>query len=118
MQTSGHRLRDVEQHHPLLSSGEEEVTVGRVWFIQDGCGMVCASMTWFLVMYAEFVVNFVMLLPSKSFWYSLINGVAFNFLAVLALASHLRTMLTDPVRSELGKKKKKKCLDGYSAEFD
>ncbi|KAL6478801.1 hypothetical protein MHYP_G00122340 [Metynnis hypsauchen] len=30
------------------------------------------------------------------FWYSLINGVAFNFLAVLALASHLRTMLTDP----------------------
>lgn len=98
MQTSGHRLRDVEQHHPLLSSGEEEVTVGRLWFIQDGCGMVCASMTWFLVMYAEFVVNFVMLLPSKNFWYTLINGVAFNFLAVLALASHLRTMLTDPVR--------------------
>lgn len=98
MQSSGHRLRDVEQHHPLLGSGEEEVVVGRIWFIQDGCGMVCAFMTWFLVLYAEFVVNFVMLLPSKSFWYSLINGVAFNFLAVLALASHLRTMLTDPVR--------------------
>ncbi|KAJ8248975.1 hypothetical protein GJAV_G00229800 [Gymnothorax javanicus] len=31
-----------------------------------------------------------------SFWYSLINGIAFNCLAVLALTSHLRTMLTDP----------------------
>ncbi|XP_042600434.1 palmitoyltransferase ZDHHC7-like [Cyprinus carpio] len=96
MQSSGHRLRDVEQHQPLLSGGEEEVAASRVWFIQDSCGMVCAFITWFLVMYAEFVVNFVMLLPSKSFWYSLINGVAFNFLAVLALTSHLRTMLTDP----------------------
>lgn len=100
MQSSGHRLRDVEQHQPLLSGGEEEVAAGRVWFIQDSCGMVCAFMTWFLVMYAEFVVNFVMLLPSKSFWYTLINGVAFNFLAVLALTSHLRTMLTDPVRKD------------------
>uniref|UniRef100_A0A3P9P9C0 Palmitoyltransferase n=1 Tax=Poecilia reticulata TaxID=8081 RepID=A0A3P9P9C0_POERE len=44
----------------------------------------------------EFVVNFVMLLPAKNFWYSLLNGATFNSLAVLALASHLRTMLTDP----------------------
>lgn len=115
MQSSNHRLRDMEQHHPLLStSGDVEagglgagVIVGSshaghtggnrtLWFIQDSCGMVCATMTWFLVLYAEFVVNFVMLLPAKSFWYSLLNGAAFNSLAVLALASHLRTMLTDP----------------------
>ncbi|XP_028812791.1 palmitoyltransferase ZDHHC7 isoform X2 [Denticeps clupeoides] len=31
-----------------------------------------------------------------SFWYSFFNGMAFNVLAVLALSSHLRTMLTDP----------------------
>lgn len=117
MQSSNHRLRDMEQHHPLLSAGSDVETgslaggviVGvphsghtaanrTLWFIQDSCGMVCAGMTWFLVLYAEFVVNFVMLLPSKSFWYSLLNGAAFNSLAVLALASHLRTMLTDPVR--------------------
>lgn len=117
MQSSNHRLRDMEQHHPLLSAGPDVeagslaggVIVGvphsghtaanrTLWFIQDSCGMVCAGMTWFLVLYAEFVVNFVMLLPSKSFWYSLLNGAAFNSLAVLALASHLRTMLTDPVR--------------------
>lgn len=107
----------MEQHHPLLSAGGDVETgslaagvmVGgahashtagnrTLWFIQDGCGMVCATMTWFLVLYAEFVVNFVMLLPAKNFWYSLLNGATFNSLAVLALASHLRTMLTDPVR--------------------
>ncbi|KAM9409479.1 palmitoyltransferase ZDHHC7 isoform 1-T1 [Pholidichthys leucotaenia] len=115
MQSSNHRLRDMEQHHPLLSAGADVesgslaagVMVGgshtghtagnrTVWFIQDSCGMVCATMTWFLVLYAEFVVNFVMLLPAKNFWYSLLNGATFNSLAVLALASHLRTMLTDP----------------------
>lgn len=106
MQSTGHRLRDVEQHHPLLASEEEEEQLKgvcsasgeRVWFIQDSCGIVCAVMTWFLVFYAGFVVNCVMLLPSKNFWFSLVNGVAFNFLGVLALSSHIRTMLTDPVR--------------------
>uniref|UniRef100_A0A3B3Q7B4 Palmitoyltransferase n=1 Tax=Paramormyrops kingsleyae TaxID=1676925 RepID=A0A3B3Q7B4_9TELE len=102
MQSSGHRLHDMEQHRPLLGQEEELAhgasarIVDRVWFIQDGCGMICAVLTWFLVLYADFVVTFVMLLPSKSFWYSLVNGVAFNGLALLALASHLRTMLTDP----------------------
>ncbi|KAG2470103.1 ZDHC7 Palmitoyltransferase, partial [Polypterus senegalus] len=103
MQSSGHRLRDVE-HHPLITGEEdydgppsENEISDRIWFIRDGCGMICAIMTWLLVLYADFVVTFVMLLPSKNFWYSLINGVAFNFLAVLALSSHLRTMLTDPM---------------------
>lgn len=101
--SSGHRLRDVEQQRPLLD-GEEAVESSshseakRLWFIQDCCGMVCAFITWFLVFFADFVVTFVMLLPSRSFWYAVVNGVVFNSLAVLALASHLRTMLTDPVR--------------------
>lgn len=106
MQSSGHRLREVE-HHPLLAendcydSSSSECDAGdRLWFIRDSCGMVCAVMTWLLVVYADFVVTFVMLLPSKDFWYSLVNGVLFNGLAVLALSSHLRTMLTDPVSME------------------
>lgn len=105
---SGHRLRDVEQQRPLLDDDDEEDAAARrrshgdrkqLWFIQDGCGMVCAFITWFLVFFADFVVTFVMLLPSRSFWYAAVNGVVFNGLAVLALASHLRTMLTDPVRT-------------------
>lgn len=101
--SSGHRLRDVEQQRPLLD-GEEVVESSShseakpLWFIQDCCGMVCAFITWFLVFFADFVVTFVMLLPSRSFWYAVVNGVVFNSLTVLALASHLRTMLTDPVR--------------------
>lgn len=103
-----HRLRemDQQQQRPLLQ-GESSVVGGssvgipsdstQLWFIQDGCGMVCAFITWFLVLYADFVVTFVMLLPAKSMWYAVVNGVLFNCLAVLALASHLRTMLTDPV---------------------
>ncbi|KAG8144156.1 hypothetical protein E2320_001266 [Naja naja] len=96
------RLREVE-HHPLLAendcydSSSSACDAGdRLWFIRDSCGMVCAVMTWLLVVYADFVVTFVMLLPSKDFWYSLVNGVLFNGLAVLALSSHLRTMLMDP----------------------
>ncbi|KAJ4921848.1 hypothetical protein JOQ06_021671 [Pogonophryne albipinna] len=104
--SSGHRLRDVEQQRPLLVGEEEQgvkeverIPLGetkRLWFIPDCCGIVCAFITWFLVFYADFVVTFVMLLPSRSFWYAVINGVLFNSLAVLALTSHLRAMLTDP----------------------
>ncbi|XP_012683544.1 palmitoyltransferase ZDHHC7-like [Clupea harengus] len=101
-----HRLRemDQQQQRPLLQ-GDSTVGVGpagipsdstQLWFIQDGCGLICAFITWFLVLYADFVVTFVMLLPAKSVWYAVVNGVLFNGLAVLALTSHLRTMLTDP----------------------
>lgn len=108
MPSAGHRLRDVE-YRPLLtdtdscdssssssSSAEADVTDG-VWFIRDGCGMACAAVTWLLVVYADFVVTFVVLVSSRDFWYSVLNGVLFNCLAALALCSHLRTMLTDPV---------------------
>ena len=96
---------DQQQQRPLLQ-GDSTVGVGpagipsdstQLWFIQDGCGLICAFITWFLVLYADFVVTFVMLLPAKSVWYAVVNGVLFNGLAVLALTSHLRTMLTDPV---------------------
>ena len=67
-----------------------------MWFIRDGCGIVFAVVTWFLVLYAEFVVLFVMLIPSGDYMYSAINGIVFSLLAFLALASHCRAMLTDP----------------------
>lgn len=109
MALQSHRLRemDQQQQRPLLQGDSASVGDGgggsgvssdstQLWFIQDGCGMVCAFITWFLVLYADFVVTFVMLLPAKSVVYAVGNGVLFNALAVLALASHLRTMLTDP----------------------
>ncbi|XP_014986644.1 palmitoyltransferase ZDHHC3 isoform X2 [Macaca nemestrina] len=99
-----HHFRDIERKPEYLQP-EKCVPppypgpVGTMWFIRDGCGIACAIVTWFLVLYAEFVVLFVMLIPSRDYVYSIINGIVFNLLAFLALASHCRAMLTDPVRT-------------------
>ncbi|XP_075862949.1 palmitoyltransferase ZDHHC3 isoform X3 [Microcebus murinus] len=96
-----HHFRDIERKPEYLQP-EKCVPppypgpVGTMWFIRDGCGIACAIVTWCLVLYAEFVVLFVMLIPSRDYAYSIINGIVFNLLAFLALASHCRAMLTDP----------------------
>lgn len=115
MKSPVHRCRDVEhgrgQGGALASTNylqaEQRIPISKdvitsssasaMWFIRDACGIVCAVITWLLVFYAEFVVLFVMLLPSKNLTYSIVNGTLFNTLAFLALASHLRAMCTDPV---------------------
>jgi len=69
---------------------------GHIWCIKDICGILCVVLTWFLILYAEFVVVFVIYYPSPYPAYSTINVVLFTVLAVLAVSSHVRTMLTDP----------------------
>ncbi|XP_058931802.1 palmitoyltransferase ZDHHC3 isoform X3 [Kogia breviceps] len=96
-----HHFRDIERKPEYLQPEKcipppHPSPVGTMWFIRDGCGIACAVVTWFLVLYAEFVVLFVMLIPSRDYVYSIINGIMFNLLAFLALASHCRAMLTDP----------------------
>ncbi|XP_032723710.1 palmitoyltransferase ZDHHC3 isoform X2 [Lontra canadensis] len=96
-----HHFRDIERKPEYLQPEKcvpphHPGPVGTMWFIRDGCGIACAIVTWFLVLYAEFVVLFVMLIPSRDYVYSIINGIVFNLLAFLALASHCRAMLTDP----------------------
>lgn len=56
-------------------------------------------MTWILILYAEFVVMAVIVLPSTHAYpvYSTINMIIFNMLSFLAFASHMRTMFSDPV---------------------
>ncbi|XP_015996802.2 palmitoyltransferase ZDHHC3 isoform X2 [Rousettus aegyptiacus] len=101
MLTPAHHFRDIERKPEYLQP-EKCVPppypgpAGAMWFIRDGCGIACAIVTWFLVLYAEFVVLFVMLIPSRDYAYSIVNGILFNLLAFLALASHCRAMLTDP----------------------
>ncbi|KAM6909878.1 palmitoyltransferase ZDHHC3-A isoform 1-T1 [Xenentodon cancila] len=114
MKSPVHRCRDVEHGRGQSGTGtvssflqaEQRIPISKdvitsssasaMWFIRDTCGIVCAVITWLLVLYAEFVVLFVMLLPSKNLTYSIVNGTLFNTLAFLALASHLRAMCTDP----------------------
>ena len=51
-----------------------------------------------LIFYAEFVVIRVILLPEIGTFFGVINFFIFQSLTVLAVASHIRTMLTDPVK--------------------
>jgi len=69
----------------------------RLWLVKDACGIICAAFAWLLIAYAEFVVMIVILLPSRDTVHSIINTTFFHFFALLAIASHLRTMLSDPV---------------------
>lgn len=70
---------------------------GMVWCIRDICGIICAILTWVLILYAQFVVTFVILFSSSYTLYSVFNLVLFQTCAFLAFASHLKTMFTDPV---------------------
>lgn len=70
---------------------------GMFWCIRDICGIICAILTWLLILYAEFVVMRVILLPSPYSFYSIVNMGLFQLVAFLACASHFRTMFTDPV---------------------
>ncbi|KAG7324668.1 hypothetical protein KOW79_012684 [Hemibagrus wyckioides] len=97
------RCRDIERKAGYVRPEECAVPpsvpsalVSGRWCIRDVCGMVCVVLTWFLVLYADFVVMFVMLLPVRSVVYSVLNAALFNTLAVLALTSHSRAMCTDP----------------------
>ena len=74
---------------------------GRFWCIQDICGIICAVLTWFLILYAMYVSFFVIILPSLGTHtlFGVFNLLLFLSLSTLAFVSHIRTMLTDPVRN-------------------
>ncbi|XP_006066436.4 palmitoyltransferase ZDHHC3 [Bubalus bubalis] len=68
----------------------------RVWFVPDALGIVCASATWALTLSEGALLLSAWLLPAQRPAYSTLHGSLFHLLASLALASHARTMLTDP----------------------
>lgn len=74
---------------------------GMLWCIRDICGVICAILTWLLILYAEFVVMMVILIPSPYPIYSVINMIIFQICAFLAVTSHVKTMFTDPVSQEI-----------------
>lgn len=70
---------------------------GRLWCISDICGIICAVMTWLLVLYADIVIFIVVYGTTSKPYYSSFNSFLFNALAFLALTSHSKAMFTDPV---------------------
>ena len=77
-----------------------------LWFVRDICGVICAVMTYGLVVFATFVVTSVMIVPTYNSHpaYCCINSVIFFMCAFLAVVSHVKAMLTDPVRTNSNEK--------------
>ena len=70
------------------------------WFVWDPCGIVCAVVTYMLIMYGELVVLMVLAPPFPTIGTG-INVIIFTTLAFLAVASHVKAMCTDPVSSSV-----------------
>ena len=68
-----------------------------IWFNNDPCGIICASITWILVLFAEYAIIGSVILPwlGHSFL-AVFHSLCFSMIAGLALASHGKAMLTDP----------------------
>ena len=67
-----------------------------IWFVWDPCGIVCAVMTYLLVMYGEFVMLTVIAPPFPGAW-TAASVLVFSSLGGLAVVAHVRSMITDPV---------------------
>ncbi len=66
------------------------------WFIWDPCGIVCAVMTYMLIGYGEFVVLAILAPPFPTV-YTLVSVCVFTAFATLAVISHVKAMVTEPV---------------------
>jgi len=63
------------------------------WVRSDPCGLFSASFTIVLILYAEYVVVAVLLLP----WYGFSwHVIAYTICTILAMVSHTRAQFTDP----------------------
>ena len=67
------------------------------WFVWDPCGIVCAVITYILIVYGELVVLLVLAPPFPTFSTALCV-IIFTTFATLAVISHVKAMITDPVR--------------------
>ena len=70
------------------------------WFVWDPCGIVCAVMTYILILYGELVVLMVLAPPFPSLS-TAVCVIIFTTLAILAVVSHVKAMITDPVSLKL-----------------
>ncbi|KAJ3585179.1 hypothetical protein NHX12_013900 [Muraenolepis orangiensis] len=68
-----------------------------VRFRRDPCGFTCLVLTYFSVLYADYVVIRYVLIPaySLSVWCSL-HGTVFNLILLLLLACHTKAVFSDP----------------------
>ncbi|XP_065827206.1 palmitoyltransferase ZDHHC3-A-like [Oscarella lobularis] len=66
-----------------------------LWFVWDPCGIICVAFTYGLIVFADIILLVTVILPSPTAFMALAYLV-FHLLTFLAVASHMRAMLTDP----------------------
>ena len=68
------------------------------WLNIDGCGLFCALIVYFLVLFGMYATTYAVIYPVFGF-HSLAGGVhliIYNGISVLAIYCHLKAMTTDP----------------------
>jgi len=98
--SSSSTLRLSSAAEPSSSSGGD----GGPWSLWcnygDPCGLICAGMTWFLLIWPAYVLWTRVLLPWESLWADGLWApgcmIVYVLLAGLAIVSHCKAMMTDP----------------------
>ncbi|CAH8629457.1 unnamed protein product [Schistosoma bovis] len=92
-------------------------TLGVIWFVNDCCGITCIFITWLLILYAEFVIDFIILSHSPSHAFYWTSGTIYHLFAILAVVSHFKAFSTDPGSIPIGAANQAfaKCLQQYSS---
>ncbi|CAH8643603.1 unnamed protein product [Schistosoma haematobium] len=92
-------------------------TLGVIWFVNDCCGITCIFITWLLILYAEFVIAFIILSHSPSHAFYWTSGTIYHLFAILAVVSHFKAFSTDPGSIPIGAANQAfaKCLQQYSS---
>lgn len=89
-------LHAEESKSPADSEGKMTFLDSGHWFVWDPCGIVCAVITYILIVYGELVVLLVLAPPFPSIGTALCV-IIFTTFATLAVISHVKSMITDPV---------------------
>ncbi|CAB3407421.1 unnamed protein product [Caenorhabditis bovis] len=76
---------------------EKTQCCGQKWCVGDPCGIVCAIITWLLIFYGQACVFFVLIHSwEEHAIHTAVNLIVFECFTVLAVLSHIKTMLTNP----------------------
>ena len=59
---------DVDDQNIHQSPSRKNIKKGKTWCVKDVCGIFCAVLTWFLILYAEFVVLRVILVSCANYY--------------------------------------------------
>ena len=81
-----------------MSEDKDMVFVNKTgrWFVWDPCGITCAVFTYGLLVYGV-IVKFIVVIPAFPNYVTWINALVFVFLVFLAITSHVKAMITNPV---------------------